>query len=596
MPFLTVEMWRSKTGDIEIDDKSTSLMELVLERIQVMFDETPDVLDIPILDVPLDGFDHAMTLPFEVRTWDLLSDASVSSDLELGVLLTGTFRELVERVGELRAAVDVAVTGAAWIRPRGDGRFGFVVCKLPDTLKKAQRLAAIRSFRSRGLSPESSFYSPKPAAILGNRWGVGLAKRWTLEKCGEMLDLTRERVRQIEKKPMWEPNTRQWLLSPILNELHEAVMSDLAASSYSVSSGEIISRDDAVALLVEYGCPAEDFAGPWSVADELKLLGYKFSDVRRVAYVSSERLGFVTREDLVASLRDGFPEIVGDIFDELCQALIVVDGLPHGYVYVEGSEGSYFRGWIRSLLAVRGPITVGELYAAVKRACQVRVPGLVFPPRSVIEAFLAVDSDVWCDDGVVGLATPFEHSLGRVEQWVYDTISASTGQVIHRTELWEQARAAGVKGGTLNVYSTYSIYFKLCGRGCITLTGLFPGDVALDLASRRAAAIRVPTIRESVEVRGRQVVVVLQVGNDLLDSGVFHTTREIRQMTKGVRFASMADGRQFGFIGWSGTAMTGFNQSLQYMKVQPGDQVSLTFSISDHEVHIDLVSSDRDLD
>ena len=86
------------------------------------------------------------------------------------------------------------------------------------------------------------------------------------------------------------------------------------------------------------------------------------------------------------------------------------------------------------------------------------------------------------------------------------------------------------------------------------------------------------------------VIITIQAGNSVLDNGTLGSTTEIREMLGGRTFRSMAAGRQFGNIGWSGSVLFGFTAVLQELKVQPGDSVVLRFSIQDEEMTASLSS------
>jgi hypothetical protein len=212
------------------------------------------------------------------------------------------------------------------------------------------------------------------------------------------------------------------------------------------------------------------------------------------------------------------------------------------------------------------------------------MPGLVFPPRSVILAFVERDPVFWLDEDVLGLAEGQSRELSGIERWLQDTICGCSGQVIHRTELYQLGRDHGVKGGTLNMYTGYSLYFKPVSGGLVTMTGMFPAEVMCELARRRASAIRVPTRRGELVVAGPTVSMSVEVGNDLIDSGVFSSTAEIRGLLSGQIFPAFVNGQQFGRINWSGNQMTGFGHVLRELGAQPGDTVTFTFSLVDGEM------------
>lgn len=584
--------WRATVGDVRPVDRDSTLLDMILDAVSLRYEEDPDRFDVPVLSTPLDRFDGAGNLPFATETWQVLAEIGAANDVDIAVLLMGTFREMMEQLGSARASLDLAITGEAWIGPNKHGSFGFITPRLPDSLEQAQRFVRLRGFRCRGLIVSGS-YTPEFADVMGRRWAIGSCEPWTLDRCGQAVSLTRERVRQIEKKAMWDNPVRCWGRPESLEDACRQLVDGGTGDVIIKSTGETWSRAEAVALLVEYGYPAGDLEEPTTIESELREIGVHPYEVRQYAYQETERVGFVTAVELRHHLLDKFPQIDEEFVGEVMSWLAVMDDLPYGYVYLEGSRGSRLKLVLERVLATLGPLQFDEAYEATKRGLRQRESRHVVPPRRVVEEFVHRSEDFWLEDGVVGLVNPVVHELGEVEKWVHDTIMECTGQVIHRTELWDKARGIGVKNGTLNVYSSYSGYFKSVGRGCITVTGLSPSELMIDLASKRALAIRVRTKRGKPVIKAGTVSLEVQAGNDLLDAGTLNGNVELRKLLGGRRYKVFGESQQYGHVIWSGSVLAGFSTVLQALKVQPGDTIMLTFSLKDSEVVVELGALDE---
>jgi hypothetical protein len=584
--------WRSEFGEIAQKKMSTEILEMVIDAIEALYQSDASQFDIPAADLRLESFTNLAGLPFEVQTWDSLQAAGVTTDVEVYGLLTGSFCEIRQRLGNMRSALDFVVTAVEWIDINDNGTSQCVGVSHPESLEDAGIMARVRAFRCWGLSPKPASYTAHTANVIGHRFAIGVEKRWTLEQCGDALSMTRERARQLTKMRLWSHGKRRWGRVEVLDELHRALLDAEHDEVLVLSTGESISRGDGVALLDCFGYSVEDFEEPWSVSDELQLHGIKLAALQRLAYQESERLGFLTLAELRYHLLAQHPELDGDLFDDIVADVVAMGDLPHGYVYVESSRLSYFKLWMIKLFSVLGPQTLEEAYLAAQRFCRVRIPRLVFPPRSVIEAFFERSEEFWVSEGYVGLTEPAQGELVGVEQWVNRTIMACTGHVIHRTELWDKARQVGVKPGTLNVYTSYSLLVKPVGRGCVTVTGLVPTDTSIFLASNRARAIKVKTVRNSVRIEDGCVLVEVEVGNDLLDSGLLPATKEMRDMMKGHVFQVMTDTGPAGNIRWSDNTMIGFASALHRLQIQPGDTCLFKFSIVDSQLTIEPVADE----
>ena len=536
--------WSKNLPTFIVDDPSMTLLDVVVSSVEGVFKEDPDRFDIPVFTSPLDRVDNALRIPLEIRTWDFIFGCGVETDHDMCTLLTGTFREICQRLGDVRAALDLAVTGSSWLSSNSNGSYGFAAPVTPGSFEEAIDLLRMRSFRNCGWPPSSPHYTPVFADVMGKRWSIGLQKPWTLQQCSEEMGVTRERIRQVELLVLWDSPPRLWGRPAVLESIH-AQLVDFELSSVTIEDAkESMNRKCATDVLVRFGYPAEEFESPWSVNDELELHGIKWSKVLSVAYGESERLGLISMVELRHHIAEQFPMLVGEMFDEVIERLVMFGNLPHGYVYVENLRGSFLQGWLSKLLSVLGPLSFEETYKAIERTCTVRIPRLVFPPRAVIRAFLDAHDFFWFADGIVGLQDPVQHEIDGVEKWLRDQIESCTGSAIHKTELWDRARAAGVKGGTLNVYTSYHLLFKSCGSGCVTMTGHQPSSVAIELAQIRAKAIRVPTRRGEVSVVNGLVSAKYEIGNDVLDTGVMSMSREIRTMIQGQDFKIMVKDQQ----------------------------------------------------
>jgi hypothetical protein len=585
--------WRDEIGPITAVDESVSILDLIVNTLEESYQSSPDWFDIPFAEFPFESFYGASDIPFEVRTWEILHSLEIRTDLDAFILCSGTFYELRSRLGDMRASLDVAITSSCWLVYQSNGKYGFERPTEPSTLKEAGELVRIRSFRNCGLSPSAKTYRSDFANAIGLRWSVGVGNKYTLEEVSDLAGLTRERVRQIALSRPWESPVRKWGRPKILEELANQIVDGSSSEIHVVSTGESIDKKDAIALLISYGYSKEDFEGPRQLEDYLDLLEIKISDLIRTAFEGSDRLGFLTETELHHHIAEQYPMIVGDLFGEVVKELVVHGDLPHGYVYVEQKNStSYFKTWMTKLIRVMGALPISEAYKAAERFCAVRIPRLVFPHKSVIEAFFGADPQFVIQDGVVTLRELERIELVGVEKWLQTQILETSSSVISKTELYESARADGIRLGTLNVYTSYSLYFKPCGQGCLTLTGVNPSETEIEIARIRGRAIRIKTVRGDVEVADGVVFMTLRVGNDLLDNGVFSSSKEMRDLLSGRSYRLVFEGNSFGNCGWSGNAIFGFVGVLQAMSVQPGDEVKVEFDLQLGEAVMSFIEQD----
>ena len=567
------------------DSDEGSLVDIVVSALERLFLLDSDKFDVPILLKPLDHFAGASALPFESRTWEILEAAGIFDDAKVFELITGTFREIRVRLGDTRAAVDVSVTSNAWLTQTSRGSWTFASPIVPIELEDLKKNARIRSFRSCGIDPTLSSYSPALADVLPRNWAVAQAKKWTLEQCGLVVNLTRERIRQISSSQLFEPAQRRWVHSPEITSL--AVEFDSRRDERGdpeMTAVFPISRSDASALLFAYGFPSKFLKSAASLLGALKNAGYRSHEIRRAAYWSSDRVGFVAEELLRERLAEDFPNLGDTLIEDVLTEFIKVRDLPLGYAYVEGTERSFFVNDTIRLLGLRGRLQFEELYQAVSRFYRVRVPSYVFPPRAVIRDFLDRYDRFWFEDEEVDLVDPTPHLLTGVQLWVENQIREATGNVVHRATLWDLARRDGIKPGTLTVYFGYSLYFKPTGRGCLTLTGSSPSEEVIDIAVAKGSAIRVPPRLLNWKVESGSILIDLELGTETVDNGLFSPPAAVRRLIQPATFRVLVDGIQRGNVGWSGNILYGLSTSLSARGCAPGDHLRLQFDIETREL------------
>lgn len=570
-----------------LDSDDSSIVERVVAGVNHAFEKSPDAFDLPVLTKPLDRIDGIMDLPFESRTWEVIDRLNITTPVDLVTLISGTFREIHDRLGDTRAALDVSVTADSWLVQAQGGSWSFATPVTSLKLEELKKFARIRAFRTCGLDPTLSSYSLQLADVLPRNWSTAQAERWTLERCGDELGLTRERVRQMTKMRLLEPAQRRWKRSSAVLALGDEYRARREERGDPELTAAIrLLRSEASALLFAYGYSEKFLRSAASLPVALQNVGYRLHELRRVAYRSSERVGFVPEEILKDRLQNEFPSLDTSMLNDVLATLISIRDLPHGYVYVEGAERSFFTNDVVRLLGLRGRLPFDEVYAAASRFYRVRVPGYVFPPRAVIREFFQRDDRFWIESETVDLVEPTPHHLFGVQLWVEERINEATGGVVHRSTLWDLARRDGISPGTLTVYFGYSLYFKPMGKGCLTHTGSFPGDEMIEIAAAKGSMIRVPTRLLGWKVEGSSVIVDLEVGTETVDNGLFSPPATVRRLIQPTAFRVMTDGVQRGNVGWSGNILYGFSSGLFARGVAPGDHLRMVFDIVAGEVDL----------
>lgn len=587
---LTEAHWTKLIKDASFSKLGPNVEVLVVQEIEELFRAHPDRFDIPIIAGLPYRNSGSTGLPFLTSTWDLLREQHFDDENSLNRLLGGTFLDIYEALGSVKAVLDVSVTAQSWI----DHRFTKqVVFRQPDPPKSAPdflRLMRTRVFRNGGLVANGKHYTPEFADAVSNRLGVTIEKPWTLEQVGNLLGVTRERVRQITvgMKHRYEP--RRW---PIPSELF-TIAEELASTNQQwlkVNWGDEVvdvRREDATRLLIIAGFEKESLAPFHGIEQRLQEYKLDLRTVQNRAYWTSRRMGLVQRDLAIDNIVEEFVGVPVELIDEAISYVASHNNLPFGYVLAESQGSCFLINALNSVLSKNGALPLAELYEALVRFFKYRTPGLIFPPQRVIDALLSSDNRFVVERGDVRLSAVENKDIGETYEWMWQEIAKAPGLVMHRTELLQRGRENGHNASTLNVYFAYSTYFKPVKGNCVTLTGYFPSESDVALARVRGSEIALHTKVQSWEADGACIEVRVLVGNYLLDTGLLQLPTACRRILGGKPFAIFWGDEPRGNVGWSSSVTTGWSSVLSFGSILPGDEVSLVFDLNTSRVFVAL--------
>jgi hypothetical protein len=631
---LTKFGWITGLKNIHTVKGSPSILDLVVDGVAKTFSGRPKQFNFSFLENqshmsrPSRSRDPAKELeiatfrelPLETRTWGILTSRQLGISDEPRDILDITFLQLANQLGDLRAAIDIAVTSQSWYLGEHNGKPAFHAPQLPTSIDEAIQLVGERTLRHCGVNPDSLTYEPRIGVMIADRRGLLRLKPRTLHEYAEELGLTSERVRQISVRVKWTPSQRRWPQPQVLVNLcssssqYQHSQSSLSlVTEVSDEQDSTIGRlgtSDLANILVSLGARRRDVDPIGTRARQLSAMKISRAELQRRTYGFTERLGFITRTELTIHLLDEFrdffirptgidgdPQTVSesdsdDALSDLITEVCAPYKFSYGYLYVNGQRGTYFSKWVKSLLGCLGPLPFEEVYLATQRFCVVTIPRIVLPPRVVIREFLQQCPEFELEDDEVSLYGGNPYELQGREKWMYDQILSCTGRVIHRAKLFEMARKSSVPFGTISVYSAYSLYFKPVGRSCITITGHIPSDAAIELARDIGAAISVRTETRRWRVEGSCVIVEVSVGTDISHSGVWSPKANIRKLIFGTRYRVLVDGSQHGHANWSGILLAGLMTGLQVLGANIGDLVEMSFDTSAEVLELELLSGE----
>jgi hypothetical protein len=573
--------WVKEIRKLESIESDLPLGDLIVAFVSDAVVQFADDLDVPITPINSVGISGGTTLPFQINTCDALTAAGLYSDEGITNVLAGTYLELIQKVNDLPVVLDFAVTANAWLHLENLRRPFFEIPKFEETLVGTFRAMRFRSVRNVGYSQEANWYTSNFADVLGKRFGLDWQGKWTLDECGQDLNLTRERLRQIEKEAQITFSPRSWGKSEVMNKLCGELQKQSGDEIFFTEHDGrhlIVDRSAAENLLKMIGYDETEYQNISASDVQRAEFGRSIGDIRREAYQFSGKIGFVIEEDLKAHLLDVYKDWDDSKFEAVKPLIAEKLDLPFGFMYVESRNKSFFLSWTQNIFSLQGDLRFDEYYEASARYCVYRLPGVVHPPRSVVREWLKTDSRfILNDQDVVNIVEAIEVKLGETQQWLRDQILSATGAVIHRAELMDKAREFGVNSTSIGIYCSYERYFKPVDTYCVTLTGMYPSQEFIDLAYMRANVLIVETTIDHFEISKDHVIVLLTAGSNMCNQGFWSLNKALANALGAKNFELRADDHVVGRSSFFGTTTTSWTSALAALGIVPGDKLKISF-------------------
>jgi hypothetical protein len=554
-----------------------------------------DALNDPLFTKRVVGHSPVLGIPVLRATKRRLKAAHLLGARLADFLSGGTFEELLHLVGRLRESLDLWMTARMWLADKGDGVLTAVQPLNASHVLDAFRLVRMRNFRQLGVPTSSAHYTVEMAEAVGCRAGLWEDGNGTLEQASCILELTKQRMQQLEKTFAGLASPRCWGPPGVLSKYVRRIRRQQRLQTLFQSAASERVNDLSRASLIR----VMRFCGLWvpehsplskSFDAALAIAHQSRADVIAYAYDLSGKFGFIREDDLVAGLETLLPSLAAGELLAVAAELGGRHSLPRGYLFLHASRRTWVTSRIINLLRHLRRVSVDDLHAALERS-RVFHKRPAIPPKEVLRAFLNHDRRFVIEENHVSLRRRISRPLQGAFAWIASKIAVSGLQAIHRTVLLAEARKAGVNGSTVSVYCSYSLIFKPVGRGCIALTGTYPTAEALEAANAAARAIRVSTRVLDWQMEPDGPVIRLRAGNDMVDSGIVTLRKEIRQFLQGRDLTVVSEAGDHGHARISGAVIYGLISVCSSLGIVPGDIVRLMVRLSSNQL---LVCSGHD--
>lgn len=361
-------------------------------------------------------------------------------------------------------------------------------------------------------------YSGARLRALLRRLGCDGEESATLEEASALLAVTRERMRQIQKR-----------FSDHLPN-HPVFMPQLDAAIAALREAAPIGVDRAAALLQAKGISAKpfhpksllaaaDFCGrpqPFELENSVglpRVIVEKRREFERAALSVASRQGEASG---ATNIQDVVAELVSrghtDVDDAKVRRLLndcrEIEFLNPDWLWHKAGipDRNRLRNVTRKMLSVTSPIHVGELREGVHRHYKIRgtrgvsLWPLVTPPRAVLQEFYRLHPEFSIDqDGLVASVGKLEYAseLNSTERVLFEVLRSSPACLLDRSSLARSCFDFGMNPNTFSQYLTSSPVITHVGTDMWSLRGTKVDAAAVE-ALRQANAAR-PNVKRIID-------------------------------------------------------------------------------------------------
>ena len=565
-----------------------------------------DFMDTPILTGRIKQTETVRGIPFLVTTWELLLTHYRTIDNIAEMLSTCTALEVCQTTQSISATLDVAITAPSWCREDHHGYLEVTPAETPTNLRGAFSLAGARHLRTAGVDPRRSILNSPWCNALSSLAGIHPDGKMTLEKAGEGLGVTRERVRQIRQDYFLNHQIRrQWPLGDYLTPLKTLLEGSAGSSVEELNKGlstfgeesGSLPWEKAVNLLAWYGHDIRmdfDATGAFQQEDSgLRLPhGLTLEKIRKTSWDLSGGTGFSRKPDLQRELTNLHMELPENQCAKLIQAAFKGQDLSMGYLFHSPSADAAVTGVFNRMLAWKTPLLVSELREGlVKRFRFRRMPAA--PPLQVIRDLINFLPEYTISNDLVSPVSRSEKDTETLLGWIGKTLQESENGVLHRATILHKAREGGLNQTSVSIYLTFGEIVKPLGQGCYTLIGQSPRPEDIETARHETSHFAVRDKVQNVEVTPNLVSLKVTVGTGIRNSGNISPNAQIRRLIGERRFSIKSTNGTHGHAKLSaGALFYGFAPVMNALCVIPGEQIMVTLNFENNMAFVELIDED----
>jgi len=247
----------------------------------------------------------------------------------------------------------------------------------------------------------------------------------------------------------------------------------------------------------------------------------------------------------------------------------------------------------RAILSVNSPQTVSSIHEGARRQWRFRKLDIL-PPIAAMKKFFE-QSPYFVVNGDLVRPTEsldYHEILGVTTAAMIDILKDSPYQVMDRQSLSEACADAGIKSGTVGVWTTYAEWMEKFGSNVWGLRGSSPNPAAVD-AIRQAARARLraePRRKEWTWTPDGRISQTMDLTTSLHGSGVLSFVPEIHSVLAGRELAVSLDGKHVATVklGAHHSFSWGWHPAIAASAAKIGDVLRITVNVAERTADIQI--------
>jgi len=530
-------------------------------------------LDHPVLSAPPRDFAAVPEIPFLQHTRHLLSEKGLLNHDFGWILTSSSALELWQMIDDVTALLDLIITSRNWVHKESTG--SAVVADRENVFDLAAErflaMAGVPIFAAKRNLADTAYRN-----ALAGRSGLTASGKLTLEESGQLLGITRERLRQLAKRyPLDHEFQRAWPASnsidSLLDNAHEKAAILRVSKEYQLNTS------------------TEERLEELSTNKNSGML----RDIAVACWNLSEGSGFFRIPDAIELLRTQY-DFSEDHLRSLIEKSALITDLPHQTAFIQYSRDPWIVETSHIILGHLEIASITKLHLGLVRRHSGRGrKNLAGPPaRDILLAFYTKHSDFEVHGDRVTSLHPKQIDDSTVQAWILRQIKQSGG-VAHRSTLFELARRDGINRSSLAVFlGVHGYLIAPVGSGCFARLGDPCSPTDISIARSAARTISVPTTGTKWTTDSTGMKFQCVVGTNLLDTGVVSAPKKCWQLIGDQRLLVQSSIGTHGHVALSqNTSLYGLSAAFQALDVAPGDTLELSLNIHNQVAAISISHS-----